>query len=197
MNVKKVTNLLAAARTLHQEHARASLTRSCKGMEWQAVLDAVTAAIHPDDDDVLGRILGFVEETAATPLNDYYSDVPMRVADGKAVWPPLRDDKGEIVFDIHFFVYWLLGLQHGSWSLPERMPREALEAFADRYGCVLVRCEDCLMGLANGRRFSCCPVCGGTNLSFKKLSGNDVDGWDPHWVYTPLPPLRRGARAER
>jgi hypothetical protein len=63
-----------------------------------------------------------------------------------------------------------------------------LEGFCSRYCCVLFRCEDCQTGLANGAGpFTHCPTCGGENISQKKLSGNEVDGWDPHRVYTPEP----------
>jgi hypothetical protein len=78
----------------------------------------------------------------------------------------------------------LLGLQHGSWSLPDPMPRSVLENFARRHGCVLRRCEDCRMGLPNGVViFQTCPVCGSSRLSHKKISGPP---WDPNYVYTPL-----------
>jgi len=37
------------------------------------------------------------------------------------------------------------------------------------------------------------PACGSDNISFKKLSGNDWDGWDPPWIYTPLRESLRGS----
>jgi hypothetical protein len=139
-------------------------------MTWDQCIKAVIEAIPEEDDDVLKRVFAAVKVTRAAPPRPIWDR-----AEGKEV----------MVHDEHHFCYWLLGLMEGSWSLPSRMPREALEAFTERYGCVMRRCERCMMGLSNRGHFSVCPVCGSDKLSFKKLSGNEVDGWDPKWVYTP------------
>jgi hypothetical protein len=107
---------------------------------------------------------------------------------------------GELTRDVHGFVYWLWSLEAGSSSLPETVPHELLLAWRNGHanhpaGASPVpsrRCEDCLLVLPNctpdgfGPCLTPCPACGGNNISHKKLSGNDVDGWDPMWVYTPL-----------
>jgi hypothetical protein len=93
-------------------------------------------------------------------------------------------------FETHFFVYWLWGLQEGSWALPVPVPRAVLEGFTSRCGCVLWRCEDCLTGMGNGSRYNACPVCGSANRSQKKLSGPKGHR---HWEYTPLPQPRAKA----
>jgi hypothetical protein len=154
-----------------EETSRRAVQRSdCKGLEWSALIKRVAAAVDPADGDVMDKIVGFMAEAHATPYANAYG--------------PVKDEQGNQVYERHHFDYWLLGLQHGSWSLPDRMPRSALENFASRHGCVLRRCEDCRMGLPNGAiLFQTCPVCGSANLSHKKLSGPP---WDPHWVYTPL-----------
>src|SRR5262249_34659743 len=51
-----------------------------------------------------------------------------------------------------------------------------------------------LLALAALRGSITCASCGSDNISHKKLSGNDVDGWDPMWVYMPLPRPRQNAK---
>jgi hypothetical protein len=158
----KVAKLLTEAREIPQLVLKSGVaSMKCKGMTWDRCWEAVFEAIPEEDDDVLERVLAAIKATRAAPPRPVWD-----MAEGKEV----------MAKDEHYICYWILGLMEGSWSLPSRMPREALEAFTERYGCVLRRCERCMMGLANGRRFSVCPVCGNDKLSFKKLSGNEVDG---------------------
>jgi hypothetical protein len=147
-------------------------TRDCTGLEWEALLEAVLTAINPADEDVVGKILGFVEAAARTPRIDWTTK------------EPYRDGAGQVVHQGHHFVYWLWGLQAGSWWLPERVPRAVLEAFAQEQGFVGRRCEDCRMATAQrlGGGWAVCPVCGGSAVSHKKLSGPP---WDPPHIYTP------------
>jgi hypothetical protein len=147
-------------------------TRLLKGLEFDAVCDAVEAAIDPADQDLLESILAQVEEAAKTRR-----EAPSRNSDA---WY----EGCEQEYETHFFVYWLWGLSEGSWALPEPIPRAVLEGFNARCGCVLRRCEDCLTGLGNGSRYSACPVCGSDHLSHKKLYGPTGHR---HYEYTPLP----------
>ena len=147
------------------------MTRSLKGLDVDALLDAVAEAIDPADEALFLSIMGHVQKAAETRRE-----------------PPPRSSEFwyegcEQEFETHFFVYWLKGLLIGSWALPEKIPRAVLEGFNDRCGCVLWRCEDCLTGLGNGSRYTTCPVCGSTDLSHKKLSGPP---WDAMHEYTPM-----------
>jgi hypothetical protein len=148
-------------------------TRSLQGCTHDAIWDAVEAAIDPADQDVVERIAAHVRELAAVPWQNQTTKEKYLDEDGKVQPTP------------HFFIFWLWGLEAGSWNLPKRIPRAVLEGFDSRWGAVLHRCEDCRTGLGNGHGpFSTCPVCGGGQLSCKKLSGPP---WDKHWQYTPLP----------
>jgi hypothetical protein len=119
--------------------------------------------------------------------------------------PPRELAGGEQIRDTHGFVYWLWGLQAGSSSLPEPIPHEFMLAWRNGHAnhpagaspVPVRRCEDCLLVLPNctadgfGPCLAPCPACGSDNISWKDLSGNEVDGWDPMWVYTPRPRPRR------
>jgi hypothetical protein len=121
--------------------------------------------------------------------------------------PPRELANGELEHEIHGFVFWLMALQAGSSSLPEKIPQKLLLAWRNGHAnhpagaspVPIRRCEDCLLVLPNcavdgfGPCLTPCPACGSDNISHKKLSGNDVDGWDPIWVYTPLPRSRQNA----
>jgi hypothetical protein len=107
---------------------------------------------------------------------------------------------GQLVRDTQGFVHWLMALQSGSSSLPGKIPLKLLLAWRNGHAnhpagaspVPIRRCEDFLPVLPNctvdgfGPYLTPCPACGSDNISHKKLSGNDVDGWDPMWVYTPL-----------
>ncbi len=81
------------------------------GMEWDGVLEAVGGSLNEADEDVCNSILNHVAEAARTPRQH-----PMKGG-------PLHDDDGNLVHETHFFVYWLMGLREGSWSLPVLIPR--------------------------------------------------------------------------
>ena len=185
----RLGQLLEQAKAMHRGQRLADRRMVCRGKTWEEVLALVEAAIDPADVDVAEKIMALVEERAHTPVNDY-ANGHTKDPKGEAAWPPVRDADGNIVYETHHFIWWLLGLQRGSWSLPERIPRAALGAFAERYGGVGNRCEDCLMGLANAARFDCCPVCGSTRISCKDLSGR-------HYEYRPIPYTVSGARSPR
>jgi hypothetical protein len=157
-------------------------TRLLKGLEFDAVCDAVEAAIDPADEDLLESILTHCDAAAERPLHD-----PPLSPNHDYFYPGCNEER-----DVHFFLYWLWGLEIGSWALPDPMPRAVLEGFNAPCGCVLWRCEDCLTGLGNGSRHSACPVCGSDNLSHKKLSGPTGHR---HYEYTPLP--THGRRRDR
>jgi hypothetical protein len=176
----RIHRLLRKAKERRREKRLKDRTRLLTGLDWDDVLKAMAAAIDPADGDLCGKILALAEEAKRT----------LRT-------PPPRASESwyegcENEYEMHYFVYWLIGLMHGSWALPQRLPRAVLEGFADRRGCILWRCEDCLTALANGNhsRYKECPVCGSANLSHKKLSGPP---WDAHWQYTPLPAGGRGS----
>jgi hypothetical protein len=144
----------------------------CRGKDLQTILEMVDETLDPQDEDVVKRILDFVEEAERTPYIDWSTN------------EPFRDDEGQIIHEQHHFVDWLQGLQAGSWSLPERMPRVVLEHYAERHGIVLRRCEDCLMAMPQRLGgWNVCPVCGGERISWKKTTGPP---WDPEHIYTPL-----------
>src|SRR5258708_155240 len=92
-------------------------TRCLKGMDIGAVCAAVDAAINVGDQDVITAIVAHVEKAARKPLAHPRTGGP---------W---YDDDGEQLFETHGFVYWLAGLQVGSWALPEPLPRPVLETF--------------------------------------------------------------------
>src|SRR5262245_34457945 len=145
-------------------------TRLLKGLEWKAVLEAVWAALDPADADLFGAIHAHVEERARTPRTNSRGDGPE------------RDGQGNVLFEVHHFVYWLWGLEEGSWALPEPIPRAVLEGFRGLYGRVAWRCEDCRTALANGRRYAACPACG-SHRSLKGLGpgGPGPAGWPRPW----------------
>jgi hypothetical protein len=145
--------------------------RLCKGMAWDELLCAVEDGIRPEDEDLIQQILGYADEAAATPLRDYGNG-----QDGELV----LDEEGKPVYDHHFFVSWLWGLQAGSWTLPEKLARRFLEGFCHRHGMVRQRCEDCLCGLGNAISYDACSICGSDNLSHKYLGGPP---WDPDFIY--------------
>src|SRR5262245_42498614 len=104
MNLKtRIDRLLAAATALHEARRRVARRLMCRGMSWERVLEAVQGATSPDDEDVVARIMGHVEARAATPL----------VKDPRT-GEPERDETGNVVYEVHHFVWWLMGLQHGS-----------------------------------------------------------------------------------
>jgi hypothetical protein len=138
------------------------------GLSLEEVIDAVDAAINPDDEDLAKLIVALVEEAAST----LREPLPR----GSEFWYEGCEQESET----HYFMWWLAGLQAGSWCLPVPIPRAVLEGFRDRKGSISWRCEDCLTALANGARYSVCPTCGSCNLSYRSLAvGRE-------WEYTPL-----------
>jgi len=138
-------------------------TRSLKGLDHEAVCDAVEDAVADEDAGLLEAVIALALEAERTPRLRY---------EGGAMVPWLDDD-GEQLFETHHFSYWVWGLGLGSWSLPLKIPRAVLEGFNHRHGCVLSRCECCRTGLANGARYPACPVCGAGRgmISCKALYG--------------------------
>jgi hypothetical protein len=181
----RVNKLLEQARALAGRRRRAVRRRQCQNATWEELLLMVGQSIPPASWPVVEEILAQVEE--------YHRRPPRELANG------------EFTQDIHGFVYWLRGLQTGSSSLPETIPPELLLAWRNGHanhpaGSTPIparRCEDCLLVLPNctadgfGHCLTPCPACGGDNISHKDMGGNDRDGWDPMWVYTPLPRPRR------
>jgi len=150
-------------------------TRSLKGLDHEAVCDAVEDAVADEDAGLLEAVDALALEAERTPRLRY---------EGGAMVPWLGDD-GEQLFETHHFSYWLWGLGLGSWSLPLKMPRVILQAFNDKHCALLRRCEDCLTALPHSdgyRHWAACPTCGSDYLSYKQL-------WMPggaHYEYTPL-----------
>src|SRR5262249_34252561 len=163
-----VNRLLAMAKQNPQFVLKSGKTSMlCKGMDWDSATAAVCESIPDEYEEVFSRVLAAVAERNAQPRY--------------MVWD--QEQEKEVPYEKqHHFVEWILGLIEGAWSLPERVPREALEAFASCNGCVMRRCEICLMGLANGRPWSNCPVCGSDRLSYKETTGPP---WDSNSEYTP------------
>src|SRR5262245_33926871 len=118
----RIIKLLETARGMAREQRRAVRRVICKGRDWEAVIDQVVQAISPADADVVEKITDVIEEAGREPVLDYGKGYTLDAA-GRSVWPVMRDQAGHIVYQRHHFYWWLLGLQHGSWSLPERLPR--------------------------------------------------------------------------
>ena len=163
---------LAKIETIAESMAHKKPTINVSGWADEKISEAVEHAIDCADEDLIEKILGYVDELAAIPLQNPLTKERILDEDGQELPTP------------HHFSYWIYGLTVGSWHLPKRIPRGLLEGFDDLHGAVLFRCEDCLTGLGNARRYGTCPVCHGPKISVKKLSGPP---WDKHWEYTPLP----------
>jgi hypothetical protein len=132
------------------QRRRMELT-DCKGVDMDEIVRRVEAAIDPADEDLFAKVLAHVEKASETPVERY-------VGAGKS--EPYRDQDGDIVYDEHFFLQWLWGLQDGAFSLPEKIPRGLLESF-DRYcGSVARRCPQCRTGYGNAHVVVTCYVCG-------------------------------------
>lgn len=138
---------------------RTDRRRSCQGVGWTELVERLVEAIPPE----------------SLPLLD-------EIMDQMDAFEPR----------VHGFVYWLLAVQDGSSSLPETIPDDFLLAWRNGHAhhpagdtpIPIRRCEDCWLVLPNcdvgghGHFLICCPACGSRHISHKKLSGNDVDGWD-------------------
>jgi hypothetical protein len=179
MNLKnRVQRLEKKADMMAKGRGRTVSSRYCKGAGFDELMHMVEEGLLPESVPVLANIVQQIEE---------YHQRPAR---------KLPD--GEMIQDIHGFVYWLWGLQAGCSSLPEKIPPELLLAWRNGYTnhpagvspVPLRRCEDCMLVLPNctpdgfGPSINPCPVCGSENISHKKLSGPP---WDPMHIYTPLP----------
>src|ERR1700730_2399770 len=114
--------------------ANKTKNRLCEGMEGEEIERLVKEAMVEADSDLWENIVDFVQEAAATPERDYCAE-----KNGELV----LDEEGNQVYDHHYFVSWLWGLEAGSWSLPESLPRSFLEGFCSRHGMVRRRCENC------------------------------------------------------
>jgi hypothetical protein len=153
-----------------------ALTRDCRGLEWEGLLGLVADSIADEDKELLDRILELVDEAGRLPRLD------------PGTQEVLRGEGGEILYQQHAFVDWCWGLDSGAFRLPAVMPRGVAEGFLEYPPAgpwLLRRCEGCLAWLPNRFQLSWpCPVCGGADISHKKISGPP---WDPMWVYTPRP----------
>jgi hypothetical protein len=142
-------------------------------MEWEPLLALVEATFDEKDEGLFTELLAELERVQKEPERH------------PGTQEVIKDDDGQVVYKMHAFVSWLYGLQTGSFRLPVRMPREILQGFMGN-PWLLCRCEDCLAWLPNLFQLSwLCPVCGGETIEQKDISGNDIDGWDPPWIFTP------------
>jgi hypothetical protein len=188
MNAKnRLDKLLETARTMALKRGQAIRRRQCQNATMEELVRMVTEAVPDESEQVFLDIVKQVEEYLERP--------PRELADGELAYP------------IHGFMYWLWGLQAGSSSLPEKLPHKLLLAWRNGHAghpagaspVPIRRCEACLLVLPNctidghGPCLTPCPACGSDNISHKKLSGNDWDGRDPMWVYTPLPTSLKNA----
>src|SRR5260370_22997022 len=108
-----------------------------KGIDMGEIVRRVEAAIDPADEDLLTKIVAHIGKASETPRQRYV---------GPGQYEPERDKQGEIVYNEHFFMDWLLGLYDGAFSLLPKIPRGLLESF-DRYcGDVGRRCPECRTG---------------------------------------------------
>jgi hypothetical protein len=176
---RRAEKLLAEVREMARYQRRRTHSSQCAGATLVQIIRLVAEATPPESRPVLADIF--------SQMAEYHQRPPREIANGK-----LKKDG-------HGFAYWLGGLQAGCSTLPETMPPALLLAWRNGHAhhpahaspMPCQRCEDCLLVLPNCTPdgFDCCitpcPVCGGTRLSHKKLSGPP---WDPMHIYTPLPP---------
>lgn len=137
---------------------------SCTGLDFAEILRRVADAIDSADDDLVGRILAHCDAAAATPWKN------------QTTGEPYLDEDGVQLNEMHFFYEWLIGLHHGWFTLPTRLPRALLATFDRRYGCLLFRCEICWAGHGNAVVSPACCVCGGKLLQ-RSLCWDSV-GWE-------------------
>jgi hypothetical protein len=181
MNAKnRLDKLLASARGMARRRGQAIRRRQCQNATWEELLRMVEESLLPESMPVIEDIVSQIQE--------HDRRLPREISNGK------------LVHDVYGFVYWQMGLQTGSSSLPEKIPHELLLAWRNGHAnhpagatpVPVFRCEACLLVLPNctvdgiGSCLKPCPACGSSDISYKKLSGNAADGWDPMWVYTPL-----------
>lgn len=178
MNLKnRIRRLEEKANIMAKGRGRLVCSRDCKGVSLDELMQMVEESLLPESVPVL--------EDIAKQIEAYHQR------------PPRKLPNGEMINNIHGFVYWLWGLQAGCSSLPEKIPSELLLAWRNGYanhpaGATPVpirRCEDCLLVLPNcspdgfGPCINPCSVCGSENISHKKLSGPPCD---PLHIYTPV-----------
>lgn len=136
-----------------------------KGAPIKVVLEAIERAVAPRDRWILDVIADQVEE--------YGESHP--------------DDE-------HGFCEWILLIEDGAASLPDKIPFTVLTAWRDAYDTdfhgtgkpwapkPFWRCEDCRMVLPHCPGWSGpCPVCQGSRIWFADLSKSFGQAWvDPH-----------------
>jgi hypothetical protein len=125
---------------------------SCKGKPAREILDLVETMVNPADEDLVERVVAFVDEQHAARQIEIGKD------------GPLLDDTGQPVYHPHFFIEWLRCLHWGDLLLPDQLPRIFWLSFCSRHGSVHRRCERCRAGWGNSneaRLTSVCPICGG------------------------------------
>jgi hypothetical protein len=143
MNLRtRLQKVEAAASTLR----RRPKMISCEDMDWDEFSQRVCDAMDEADDDILQHIPDHMEERSKTPRRDY------------ACWnEPLRDENGQIIYELHFFLIWLIGLKNGWFNLPARVPGLLLETLDRDHGCISFRCRDCRCGIGNAVILAECP----------------------------------------
>lgn len=110
MNPKnRLAKLLAEARIMAGKRRRTIRPRQCQNVTWEALLRMVEESIPAEFWPIVEDINAQVEEYQQRP--------------------PRESATGEMVRDVHGFVYWLWALHAGSSSLPEQIPHEFLLAW--------------------------------------------------------------------
>jgi hypothetical protein len=180
---------LEQARAMVCKRRRTIRRRHCQNASWEELLQMVDDALLPESRPVM-------------------EDIARQIEEYRQRTRPEQDGNYWLGGGAHGFVCWLWALHAGSSSLPEQIPHELMLAWrnghanhpADGTPVPVRRCEDCLLVLPNctvdghGPCLTPCPACGSDNISWKDISGNEVDGWDPLWTYRPIFG-RRGPRA--
>jgi hypothetical protein len=162
---KVVGKLLETTGELLSRKRKADAAIRLMGADLEEIVDALEAAVAPEDRPLLAEIDRQIE--------DYGERQPDRM---------------------HGFLEWVLLLHKGSRSLPERIPADLLRTWRDGYSerwgfdgsprslSASWRCEDCKMALPNagpnGTLFpSDCPVCGSVDLRYADLSRPIGERW--------------------
>jgi hypothetical protein len=137
----------------------------CKGISIEELFDRLNAATDPADQDVWERIDAHCQARSKMPSTAI----------------PGTNAAGEVEYQSHYILDWILGLLDGAFDLPAKLPRALLETFDREYGHVMWRCRECRTGYGNASVVKTCLVCGGETEQHCLWSDNPV--WETQAEY--------------
>src|SRR6516164_2570207 len=105
----RLDKLLATARVMARRRDQTIRRRQYQNATWEELLRMVEESLLPESVPVIEEIVSQIQEYDRRPAREI--------------------SNGKLVQDVHGFVYWLMGLQTGSSSLPEKIPHELLLAW--------------------------------------------------------------------